>query len=116
MIRQYNFDYNYHEAYASFTVDTKKFKESDAKMLLEFFDWDINEDGNLIDELMTKYALKAIEVATAENCNIRGVKRWFQEQEGFLAVDGSKGVELTSVTHYEFSDDNLEMEVIMKQN
>jgi len=60
---------------------------------------------------MKKYAIKAIWVATAENYNLFGVQSWFEEQEGFIAVDGTQGVELNVVSAYEFNEDALDMEV-----
>jgi hypothetical protein len=61
---------------------------------------------------MKKYAIKAIWIATAENYNKEGVKSWFAEQEGFIAIDGSQGVELNLVSAYEFDEDALDMEVV----
>ena len=78
--------------------------------MLEFFTWNYDEDGNPIEELMKKYAIKAIEVATAENFKTYGVTSWFDETEGFLALDGSQGIELTNVCMYEFDEDSLILE------
>jgi hypothetical protein len=111
MKREYKFIYNTYDANASFIVDTEIFKEEDAKELLEFFSWNYDKNANPIDELMKKYAIKAIWVATTENYNLYGVQSWFEEQEGFINVDGSQGVELTSVTEYEFDEDGLEVVV-----
>ena len=111
MIRHYKFNYNHYEAEASFKVDTEKFKAEYAQMLLDFFTWDYDVDADPIDELMKKYAMKAIMVATAESTNEVGVKHWFAAQEGFIALDGSEGVELTSISSYEFDEDALSMEV-----
>ena len=106
----YDFKYNFHEAYATFRVDSEKLTEENAKLMLEFFIWDYDKDGNPIEELMKKYGMKAIEVATAESFNTYGVKEWFEESEGFLALDGSQGIELTNVTMYEFNEDLLTIE------
>jgi hypothetical protein len=112
MIRHYTFNYNIYDAEACFKVDTEKFKEEDAKLLLEFFDWNYDKESDPIDELMKKYAIKAIWVATAENYNLFGVQSWFKEQEGFMAVDGSQGVELNLVSAYEFDEDALAIEIV----
>lgn len=66
MIRHYTFNYNTYDAEACFKVDTEKFKAEDAKLLLEFFTWDYDKEADPIDELMKKYAIKAIWIATAE--------------------------------------------------
>ncbi len=112
MIRHYTFNYNFYEAEACFKVDTEKFKSEDAKLLLEFFSWDYDEEADPIDELMKKYAIQAIRVATFKNYKKEGVKSWFAEQEGFIAIDGSKGVELNLVSAYEFNEDDLDMKVV----
>ena len=111
MIKHYTFNYNLHEAEACFKVDTEKFKAEDAKLLLEFFSWNYDQDADPVDEIMKKYAMTAIRIATSENYNERGVRSWFSEQEGFLAIDGSQGVELTFVYAYEFDEEVLYMEV-----
>ncbi len=112
MLRKYKFNYNSFDALVDFRVDTDKFKTEDAKSLLEFFTWSYDEDADPIDELMKKYAIKAIYIATSENYNIGGVKSWFAESEGLIALDGSVGVELTYISMYEFDEDALDMEVI----
>lgn len=112
MIRHYTFNYNTYDAKACFKVDTEKFKAEDAKLLLEFFTWEYDNEADPIDELMKKYAINAIFIATAENCNEEGVKSWFAKQEGFIAIDGSQGVELNLVSAYEFDEDALDMEVV----
>ena len=78
---------------------------------LDFFTWDYDEEADPIDELMKKYALKAIWVATANNYNLVGVQSWFKSEEGFIAVDGSQGVELCAISAYEFNEDSLDMDI-----
>jgi hypothetical protein len=114
MIRHYTFNYNFYEAEACFKVDTEKFKPEDAQLLLEFFSWKYDKEADPIDELMKKYAIKAIWIATAENLNEFGVKDWFEEQEGFIAIDGSQGVELNLIEAYEFDEDSLSMDVVVE--
>ena len=111
MIRHYLFEYNNGEAEVRLKVDTKKFSQQDACSLLEFFVWDYDKYADPIDELMKKYAMKAIIVATAENYDLYDVLSWFAEQEGFIPLDGSLGVTLVSVEEYTFDEDNLEMTV-----
>ena len=107
-IKTYEFDYNIGEAFAEFKVDTEKFTKETAKLLLDFFGWNYEED-TIIDDLLKKYAMKAISVATSNSYNEFGVKRWFEEQEGFLALDGSQGIELIHISEYEFDADLLEV-------
>ena len=104
MKRKYEYEYDTFEAEVHFVVDDEKFTEEDAKVLLEFFTWEYDQDANPVDELMEKYAMKAIWVANANGFNEYGVKCWFEESEGFLAIDGSKGVELVFLSGFEFDE------------
>jgi hypothetical protein len=107
MIKKYDFDYNNGEAGASFTVDTEKFNPELVKAYLEFFSWDYDDEEDPLDELMKKYGMQAIKIATSENFNEHGVKGWFEEAEGFPNIDGSVGIELTYVEEYEFDERSL---------
>jgi hypothetical protein len=107
MIKKYDLDYNNGEAGACFTVDTEKFNPKLVKAYLEFFSWDYDDEADPLDELMKKYGIQAIKIATAENFNDYGVKGWFEEAEGFPNIDGSVGIELTYVAEYEFDEDSL---------
>lgn len=114
MKKQYDYDYNMDEAGVIFLVDTEKFTAEQAKLLLEFFTWKYDKEADPVDELMKKYAIQAINVATANEYNEYGVKSWFAETEGFIAIDGSMGVELTYVQAYEFDEDFLSLTVTEK--
>lgn len=108
---KYEFNYKMYEAKAGFIVDTDIFKPEDAKEYLEFFSWDYDNENDPIEELMKKYAMRAIKVATAENCNEYMVKMWFAENDGFLIpIDGTKGIELIYVNEYEFDESCLYLE------
>jgi len=109
-IKHYEFDYNFGDAEANFKVDLDTFTKETAKLLLDFFGWRYDKE-TIIDDLLKKYAMKAISVSTSENLNESGVKNWFAEQEGFLALDGSQGIELILVSGYEFDDEYLEVTV-----
>lgn len=112
MIRNYKFDYSAGEAIVSFKVDTEVFTEEVAKETLEFFSWDYDEDGDLIDEAVKKYAMEAIRIATVNNYNEIGVKGEFENHEGYCRVDGSLGIELIYISEYEFNDSYLDMKVV----
>jgi Protein of unknown function (DUF2528) len=111
MIRHYTFNYNIYDAEAKFKVDTEKFTAEIANQTLHFFTWDYNEDEYPIDEVLKKYAMEAIKIATFNNYNVTGVISAFNSNEGYCKVDGSMGIELISVEGYEFDDDELSMEV-----
>lgn len=112
MIKHYTFNYNIYEAEATFKVDTEKFTAEIANETLTFFTWDYDKEADPIDEVMKKYAMEAIRIATFNNYNEYGVKSEFNQLEGYCKVDGSMGVELMSVEGYDFDDDALSMEVV----
>ena len=109
MIRNYEFDYSYGEADCRFSVDTDVFTNEHANATLEFFDWDYDKDADPIDEVMKKYAMRAIREATANGYNTYGVIGEFDSMEGYSKVDGSNGLTLVSVSEYEFDESSLEM-------
>jgi hypothetical protein len=106
MIKKYSFDYD-GKATASFTVDTDMFTPEIAKETLTFFVWDYDKEADPVDEVLKKYALRAMYIATCNNYNLQGVTDEFEDQEGFCHVDGRIGIELTEVTGYPFDDDDL---------
>lgn len=110
-IKTFKFNYDYHEAEAVFKVDTDVFTNEHAKETLEFFIWDYDENNDPITEVLKKYAMEAIIVATKYSFNVRGVISDFKDKEGFANVDGSLGLTLVSVDGYEFDDDKLDYTV-----
>jgi len=112
MIKNYTFNYNIYDAEATFKVDTERFTAEMAQQTLDFFSWDYDEEADPIDEVMKKYAMEAIRIATFNNYNVNGVISEFNNNEGYCKVDGRMGIELLSVEGYEFDDDALSMEVV----
>lgn len=110
-IKTFKFNYDYHEAEAVFKVDIDVFTNEHAKETLEFFTWDYDENNDPITEVLKKYAMEAIIVATKYSFNVRGVISHFKDKEGFANVDGSLGLTLVSVDGYEFDDDKLDYTV-----
>lgn len=110
MIKKFEFDYNW-DADASFEVDTDVFTPKMAKATLEFFTWDYDEDNDPVEEVMKKYAMQAIKVATFNSLNTQGVIRYFENNEGFARLDGSEGIKLLRVSGYEFYDQELTVEI-----
>lgn len=111
MIKHYDFNYNMYEAEACFKVDTEKFTEEHAKATLEFFLWDYDKEADPINEVMKKYALQAIEIATFNDYNEYGVIEEFNDLEGFCKIDGSSGIELNYISKYEFNETALHMTI-----
>ncbi len=112
MIKQYTFNYDMYEAKACFKVDTDKFTKELAYATLDFFTWDYDKENDPIDEVMKKYAMEAIRIATFNNYSTYGVKEAFNNNEGYAKVDGSMGIELNIVSSYEFDESNLDMTVV----
>lgn len=111
MIKIYNFSYDFFEADASFKVDTAIFTSEMAQATLDFFMWDYNEAADPVDEVMKKYAMEAIRVATINEYNTDGVISEFKEKEGFASIDGSLGIELMSISGYELQEDKLDVKI-----
>lgn len=109
-IKTYEFEYDNGAATATLKVDLDIFKEDMAKELLDFFGWNY-DDKTIIDDLLKKYGMQVISVASSENLSVYGVKRWFSVNEGFIPLDGSQGIELINVDLYEFDEDLLEITI-----
>lgn len=103
----YKYEYDYYEAEVHFKVDKEKFTEEMAYETLDFFTWDYDENEDPIDEVMKKYAMEAIRIATFNNYNEFGVIDEFQNNEGFAPIDGSYGITLVQINGYEFDTDKL---------
>jgi hypothetical protein len=112
MIKHYTFDYDLNEAQACFKVDTNKFTKEIAQENIDFFLWDYDKEADPIDEVMKKYAMEVIKVASTYNYNLYGIKREFEQNEGFVRLDGSLGIELNFVSAYEFDDEKLEVTIV----
>jgi hypothetical protein len=110
-IKTFKFIYGCYEASANFKVDTDVFTNEHAKATLEFFTWDYDKDNDPITEVLKKYAMEAIRLATRYSFNIWGVISDFNNKEGFTKVDGSSGLTLMSVEGYDFDEENLEYTV-----
>lgn len=103
----YNFDYNDGEASVTFEVDKSIFTNEIANETLHFFDWFYDKDEDSIEEVMKKYAIEAIRVATINCCDVNGVIHEFMSHEGFAKLDGSIGIKLIQVEAYQFDENQL---------
>jgi hypothetical protein len=103
MIKRFDFDYNYGDAFVSLLVDTEIFTDELAKSLLEFFTWRYDEDAPPVEEYMNKLALECLRVGFTGNWNEFGVIDEFEDKEGFPHLDGTNGIWL-------FSIDNLDLD------
>ena len=109
MIRKYEFEYDCGAASCSFEVDDTVFTNEHANATLEFFLWDYDKENDPIDEVMRKYAIRAIKEATFNGYNLYGVIGEFDSMEGYARVDGSNGLTLTEVSEYEIEEGSLSM-------
>ncbi len=113
MIKTYTFDYNLGDAKVSFKVDTSIFTKELAQATLDFFTWDAgyDEDEDPIDEVMRKYAIEAIRIATMNWCGVEGVISEFKNKEGYASIDGSMGIQLESIRSYEFDENEMSVSI-----
>lgn len=111
MKKKYNFTYDMNEVDISFIVDTEVFTADVAKETLKFFAWDYDRENDPVDEVMKKYAMEVIEVATFNDYNSYGVIDEFDDREGFCKLDGSMGILLVHSESYVFDEDKLSCEI-----
>lgn len=115
-IKRYDFNYDMYEMEACFEVDTDKFTADHAKATLEFFTWNYDKEADPIDEVMKKYAIVAMNIATQEDYNEYGVISEFNDKEGFCKIDGSSGIKLISISGFEIEEHLLEMTIETTEN
>lgn len=113
-LKKYTFNYNSYEASASFEVDHDKFTAEEANATLNFFSWNYDKEADPVDEVLKKYAMKAIKLATFNSHNTYGVISDFKDEEGYAPVDGSFGIKLLDVEGYEFDEDGISLEGSLK--
>lgn len=108
-IKKYNYNYGMYDAEVHFDVDLDIFTEEMAKGTLDFFSWDDEPDlnENAVDEVMKKYAMRAIMAGAFNDMSVCGIKNEFQEMEGYCPVDGSYGITLTYFYGHSYESDNL---------
>ena len=111
IIKDYKIDYNFYEALAYFKVDLSVFTNEMAKNTLDFFIWDYNQEGDIINEVIKKYAIEVIKMATYEDFNLKGIIDEFHNKEGYYRIDGSFGITLYHVERYEFDEDSIRMNI-----
>lgn len=109
--KKFKFNYDFHEAEVTILVNTDLFTREHAKATLEFFSWNYDEYNDPIEEVLKKYAMEAIKVATRYSFNVSGVISDFDDKEGFAKLDGSLGLTLTSIDAYEFDEDKLKYKI-----
>lgn len=114
MKQKVRFDYDMHAATIVFIVDREKFTEEMAKETLEFFVWDepYDKEGDLVLEFLKKAALKAFPIACYHNWNAYGISEWFAAAEGWPAFIKENGLEIVSITNFEFLEDDLRHEIL----
>ena len=110
-IKTFEFNYDFYSAAATLKVDTEKFTPEKAKDTLTFFVWDYDKNADPVEEVMKKYAMSAIRLATMNSINTSGVISEFENYEGYYPVDGSHGITLINVDGYEFEEEDLEVEI-----
>lgn len=108
-IKKYNYTYGMHDAEVHFDVDLDIFTEEMAKGTLDFFSWDDEPDPNenAVDEVMKKYAMRAIMAGAFDDVSVYGIKMEFEEMEGYCPVDGSCGITLTYFEGHSYDCEHL---------
>lgn len=111
MIKHYNFNYDNWRASVDFTVDTEKFTNEHAQATLNFFLWDYDKENNPIDEIMGKYAIEVLKMASFGGLTKEGIIIEFNNKEGFCKIDGTFGITLDSFTELDIDENLLDVEI-----
>lgn len=114
MIKNIKFTHNSTEV--EFKLDTELFTKEHAIITLDFYSYDYDEDAEeeeLIIEVLKKYAIAIITLATLYSLNANNIISAFEDQrfDGFAKLDGSIGLTLLSVTPYNFEEIDFSVEI-----
>lgn len=107
MVKTYEYEYDTWDASVTLEVDLEKFDKTMALLTLNFFSWNWDREADPIDEVMKKYAMECLRIASHEELNIQGVIIQMNHVEGFGPVDGSIGIKLVEVSGVELDIDKL---------
>lgn len=108
-IKTFKFNYDYFAAEAAFKVDTDVFTNEVANETLTFFSWDYDFENDPTIEVLKKYAIESIRIATNQDLSLQGVIKEFDCKEGFAKVDGSLGLTLVYISGYDLDEEKLEI-------
>ena len=111
MSRKYKIEFTELSLEMEIEVDTDVFTVDRALDTLEFFSWYYDEEGDLIDEVVKKYAAAILRVGSEYSYNAYGIRENFKE-EGFASVDGSYGIKLIEYDPIDFGDLDIELEIV----
>jgi len=104
----YSFFYNQTSGKASFEVDTTIFTEEKAKDSLAVMGSFYSKDSDPIVEVLKKYAMQAIKIATKDDMSTNQIAQELSMYPGFFNINGNSGITLTNVEGVKFVDCNLE--------
>jgi len=109
--RTYEFDYQCGDASCIIEVDTEIFTEGIALEVLRFFDWDWDEDGDVVSEAVKKYSLQIFQLSAGMNYSLQGLISAFNDQEGFAPFGKTYGIQLKEFDKYEFAEYCLDIKM-----
>lgn len=110
--RTYEFDYQCGDASCVIEVDTEIFTEEIANQVLSFFDWEWDNEGELITEAVKKYALRIFQLSAGKNYSLKGLISQFNDQEGFAPFGKMYGIQLKDFEKYEFAEYCMDFEMM----
>lgn len=111
MLLQYKYTLDCFCSDVIFLVNTSIFTEELAKTTLDYFDYYYDEDDNLIDQVLPKYATSCLKMATFSNLTLEQLISEFSLVEGFAEIDGSRGIELISIDKFVFDENDFSVDV-----
>lgn len=108
------YEFEYEDAAVTFRVDLNVFSPEMASATLDFFSWDdpIDDEADPVDEVMKKYAMRAIKFAGFYDMSEFNIIKEFDNMEGFAKIDGSSGILLTYFSGLEFTMADLDVKIV----
>lgn len=81
--------------------------EENIKLMVEFwYGWEDRlamEDGDYVDTFLKQLASNALRLSIEGN-SLQGILHYFENAEGWMTLDGSRGIEILSVDSYSIEE------------
>ncbi|MEH0153691.1 DUF2528 family protein [Limibacter armeniacum] len=111
-IKEYRCQYDSSYAEVTFEVDTDVFTTESANVLLEYWDWDYDEEADEIEEAIRKWSLECFREAMSRRIdNADQLIDVFDSKPEWPKLDGSIGVKVVNFSPFELREDWLTVDI-----
>lgn len=110
--KQYQIVFDWWDALLEIS-DDQETEEAIKKQLLSFSDGEKllnSENGDVIQAYLKQMSTQLITASI--DCTLSGVVKLFQDKDGFVPLDGSKGLKLLSIDNWVFHLSGFEFEEV----